>query len=460
MVTHKDIVILDLLSIYPKDACLCMAHLYYFRKTMKPGSNFIIQATQILIFALLASPFLFPKALLVLMLLLLAVWFSEGQMDKKRLFLKTNPYFLALPLLFLVYGLGLLYTENLTYGFQKIETRLSLFILPIVLPTLIHAHWQKNKEKYAMWFIGAATLGSLICIVRGLTFCFQEQSAWESGTLYAIPVGYNYVFSSHLTGFIMHPGYYAVFVLMAIFMLINLWLSNRKKFLNIWSVLVLLVLITLVFLSYAKAALLVLLVLCGILGVQVAVRFKKLIYLLYSGLLAIFVLIIFYFFVPNTQERIQAIIDVQNESTLDPTSTESTQARVHAWMAAKATMSKSPWIGFGTGDGNDQLFKTYADRGYTGALSVELNAHNEYFQTGLALGLMGILFLIAPMLWSVLRAVRTKNFMLGSWAIAAILVFLFESYLNTLAGALFFSLFFVIFALMNFSENEAHEASI
>jgi O-antigen ligase len=409
---------------------------------MKPGSNFIIQATQILIFALLASPFLFPKALLVLMLLLLAVWFSEGQMDKKRLFLKTNPYFLALPLLFLVYGLGLLYTENLTYGFQKIETRLSLFILPIVLPTLIHAHWQKNKEKYAMWFIGAATLGSLICIVRGLTFCFQEQSAWESGTLYAIPVGYNYVFSSHLTGFIMHPGYYAVFVLMAIFMLINLWLSNRKKFLNIWSVLVLLVLITLVFLSYAKAALLVLLVLCGILGVQVAVRFKKLIYLLYSGLLAIFVLIIFYFFVPNTQERIQAIIDVQNESTLDPTSTESTQARVHAWMAAKATMSKSPWIGFGT------------------ALSVELNAHNEYFQTGLALGLMGILFLIAPMLWSVLRAVRTKNFMLGSWAIAAILVFLFESYLNTLAGALFFSLFFVIFALMNFSENEAHEASI
>jgi hypothetical protein len=145
MVTHKDIVILDLLSIYPKDACLCMAHLYYFRKTMKPGSNFIIQATQILIFALLASPFLFPKALLVLMLLLLAVWFSEGQMDKKRLFLKTNPYFLALPLLFLVYGLGLLYTENLTYGFQKIETRLSLFILPIVLPTLIHAHWQKNK---------------------------------------------------------------------------------------------------------------------------------------------------------------------------------------------------------------------------------------------------------------------------------------------------------------------------
>ena len=88
MVTYKDIVILDLLSIYPKEACFSLVHLYYFRKTMKPGSNFIVQATQILIFALLASPFLFPKALLVLMLLLLVVWFSEGQMEKKWLFLK------------------------------------------------------------------------------------------------------------------------------------------------------------------------------------------------------------------------------------------------------------------------------------------------------------------------------------------------------------------------------------
>lgn len=435
-------------------------HLYYFRKTMKPSANFLNRSTQILIFALLASPFLMPKALLVLMILLMVVWIYEGQWDKKWLFLKKQPYFLALPLLFLVYGLGLLYTENLTYGFQKIETRLSLFILPIVLPTLIHAHWQKNKEKYAMGFIGAASLGSLICIVRGIFFYFQEKSALGNGYVIDAPVGYNYVFSSHLTGFIMHPGYYAVFVLMAIFMLVNLWLSNRKKFLNIWSLLVALVLMTLVFLSYAKAALLVLLVLCGILGIQVAVRFKKLIYLGYSALLAIFVLLVFYFFVPNTQERIQAIIDVQNERTLDPTSTESTQARVHAWMAAKATLSKSTWIGFGTGDGNDQLFKTYAERGYTGALSVELNAHNEYFQTGLALGLLGILFLITPLIWSVLRAIRTRNFMLGSWAIAAILVFLFESYLNTLAGALFFSLFFTILALMNFSENDAHEAVI
>lgn len=424
---------------------------------MKTSSIFLPKATQILIFALLASPFLFPKVLLALMILLTVVWIAEGEFSSKLTFLKNNKYYLALPILFLMYGLGLLYTDNISYGFQKIETRLAMFILPLTLPTLVHAHWRKNKEKYALWFIGSATLGVLLCIVRGLIFYFQEKNAIQSGIFIEDPVGSNYIFSSHLTGFIMHPGYYAVFVLMAIFVLINLWLRNNRKFLNIWTLLVLLVLLTLIFLSYAKAALLVLVVLCGALGFQVAYRFKKLIYLAYSALVALAVLLIFYFFVPNTQERIQAIIDVQNERTLDPTSTESTQARVHAWMAAKATFNKSPMIGFGTGDGNDELFKTYDERGYTGALNAELNAHNEYFQTGLALGMLGVIFLILPLIWAMIKAITTRNFMLGSWTLAAFLVFFFESYLNTLAGVLFFALGYTIFGLMNFSEPEALE---
>jgi O-antigen ligase len=395
-----------------------------------------------------------PKALLILMLLIMIVWIYEGQFSEKWSFLRANKYFLAIPLLFLAFGIGLFYTNNISYGFQKMETRLSLLFLPVLLPTLRFAHWKQNKDKYAYWFIGAATTGAFLSIVRGLYFYFAERAALNNGEIIENPVGYNYVFSSHLTGLFMHPGYYAIFVLMAIFVLINLVLKNGRKHLNIWTILAFCILLTLVFLSYAKAALLVLVVLCAVLGFQVAYRFKKLIYLVYSGLLATLVLLVFYFFVPNTQERIQAIRDVQNQQ-LDPTSTESTQARVHAWMAAKATFSKSPIFGFGTGDGNDELFKTYEEKGYTGALSVELNTHNEYLQTGLALGSIGILFLIFPLILALRRAVQTKNFMLANWALTALLVFLFESYLNTLAGSLFFSLFFTVFALMNFSEDES-----
>lgn len=422
---------------------------------MEASNSFLSKTTHILVIGLLASPFLMPKALLVLMLLLLFVWIYEGQFSAKWSFFKANKYFFALPLLYLIYGFGLIYTENISYGFQKMETRLSLLLLPIILPTLSRAYWKQNIEKYAYWFVGAATTGSLVCIARGLFYYFTERLALNNGGFIESPVGYNYLFSSHLTGWFMHPGYYAVFVLMAIFVLINLWMRNGKRHLIKWMVVAFLVMLVLVFLSYAKAALLVLVVLCAVFGFQVAFRYKKLIYLAYSGVLALVILLVFYFFVPNTQERVQAIQDVQNQQ-LDPTSTESTQARVHAWMAAKATFIKEPIFGFGTGDGNDELFKTYEERGYTGALSVELNAHNEYLQTGMALGLIGILFLIFPLFLALRRAFQTKNFMLGSWTLAVILVFLFESYLNTQAGSLFFALFFTVFALMNFSE----EASV
>jgi O-antigen ligase len=420
---------------------------------METSSSYLAKITQFLVISLLISPFLLPKALLALIILLLIVWIYEGNFSEKYLFLKSNKYFFTLPLLFLAFGLGMLYTDNISYGFQKIETRLSLLFLPILLPTMRFANWNQNKEKYAYWFIGAATTGSFLSIARGLYFYFVERASLNSGAFIENPVGYNYFFSSRLTSLFMHPGYYAIFVLMAIFVLVNLLLQNRKKHLNGWTLLAIGILMTLVFLSYAKAALLVLVVLCAVLGFQVAYRFKKLIYLTYSGLLAVVVLLIFYFFVPNTQERIQVIRDIQNQQ-LDPTSTESTQARVHAWMAAKETFAKAPIFGFGTGDGNDELFKTYEEQAYTGALSAELNAHNEYLQTGLALGLVGILLLIFPLILALKRAFQTKNFMLASWTFTAIIVFLFESYLNTLAGAMFFALFYTVFALMNFSEED------
>lgn len=420
---------------------------------MKALKSFLSKATKVLIIGILVSPFLLPKALLVLMLLLLFIWIYEGQFSVKWSFLKSNKYFLALPLLYLIFGLGLFYTDNISYGFQKMETRLSLLLLPIILPTLLHGQWKQNLEKYSYWFVGAATVGSLVSIIRGLIYYFGERAALNSGELIENPIGHNYLFSSHLTGLFMHPGYYAVFVLMAIFVLINLCFRNRKKHLNKWTIIVFFVLLALVFLSYAKAALLVLVVLCAVFGFQVAYRYKKLIYLAYSGALALVVLLVFYFFVPNTQERIQAIRDVQNQQ-LDPASTESTQARVHAWIAAKATFSKAPIFGFGTGDGNDELFRTYEDRGYTGALSVELNAHNEYLQTGMALGIIGIMFLIFPLVLAFRKAFQSKNLMLGSWTLTVILVFLFESYLNTQVGSLFFSLFFTFFGLINISEEE------
>jgi O-antigen ligase len=398
----------------------------------------------------MCCPFVFHEASLVIMLLLLVLWFVEGDLKSKFTFLKTHQFLLYLPLLYLVFMLGLSYSSNLSFGIQKAETRLALFVLPIVLPTLKQANWYAKGELYFNWFIRVATWSSLLCIIQGVFHYFQEVKALASGEIILKPVGYNYFFSSHLTDFIMHPGYFAIYVVLAIFALLNLALYNPNKYLRWKHAFALVVLLSILFLSYAKAALLVFVVLSIVFGIQIAYHKRKMIFLLYGGLVAIGAVLIFYFFVPNTQERIQAIQDVMKTQKLDPTSTESTQARAHTWRGAVHAIKKSPIFGFGTGDANDELFKSYRELNYTGVLSREFNAHNEYLQTALALGLIGVLFLVLPFVLLFSFAIKNRNFYLGSWVILTGIVFLFESYLNMQVGALFVGLFFSILPFVRF----------
>jgi O-antigen ligase len=411
--------------------------------------------TRFLIVGLLCCPFVFHGASLVFTLLLLLVWFVEGDLKRKFNFLKVHPFLFLLPGFYLLFMLGLLYSSNLSFGIQKAETRLSLLILPIVLPTLKHADWRLNGLWFFSWFIRIATFSSFVCITQGLYHYFEELNAIKAGANILKPVGYNYFFSSHLTDFIMHPGYYAVYVVMAIFALLNLMLYKPKNFLKWYNGLALIVLLTLLFLSYAKAALIVFVMLSIIFGIQIAYHKSKWVYLFYGGFTALFTLLVFYFFVPNTQERIQAIRDVVNTEKLDPTSTESTQARAHTWRGAFAALKKSPWFGFGTGDANDELFMSYRELNYTGVLSREYNAHNEYLQTALALGIVGGVFLMLPFVFSLRYAIKQRNFYLGSWALLTMVVLLFESYLNMQSGSLFVALFFSILPFVRFDEAEA-----
>jgi O-antigen ligase len=143
----------------------------------------------------------------------------------------------------------------------------------------------------------------------------------------------------------------------------------------------------------------------------------------------------YYFFVPHSQERFETLLAVHKAQNLDPTSIESTQARIHAWKAARISIKQSLFFGHGTGDANDVLFKQYKELNYTGVLQMELNAHSEYYQTALAIGLLGLSVLCLTFIVAIRSAYLKRNWLLAAWVLATLLVFSFESYLNTLAGS-------------------------
>jgi O-antigen ligase len=248
----------------------------------------------------------------------------------------------------------------------------------------------------------------------------------------------------------MHPGYLAMYANIAVLVLLNDFKKAlSRRIIAIKSFTIILLLIFVVFL-YSKTAIALLLFMLLAYGFRYAYKEKKIQYALLSVVLVFVFSSIVYFFVPNTQTRIKSITDTFSAANHNPASTESTQLRIHAWKSSRSVIEASPIVGHGTGDVWDVLLAEYVAKGYTGAQVKEVNAHNEYYQTGLATGLIGIAFLVFVLSYWLYFALKNRHFPLVIFVLITAFAFLFESYFSTQAGVVYASLlFYFVYALKN-----------
>jgi len=66
-------------------------------------------------------------------------------------------------------------------------------------------------------------------------------------------------------------------------------------------------------------------------------------------------------------------------------------------------------IGTGTGDSKDELVKEYEKRGMTGALEHKLNAHNEFYQVFVSLGIIGFLLFLTSLFYPLVIAFKRSQ---------------------------------------------------
>jgi O-antigen ligase len=140
---------------------------------------------------------------------------------------------------------------------------------------------------------------------------------------------------------------------------------------------------------------------------------------------------------------------------MDSTSVESTQLRYFAWKASSELVRESVWLGYGTGDVEDVLIQKYKEKNYIGLLKKNLNAHNQYLQTGLSVGIPGVLVLVIYFVVSFVWAFRHRNTAFFIYLIITFMAFLFESYLETRAGVFYLAFFSSFFLSLNGSGNSA-----
>ena len=412
----------------------------------KFDKNNILLLIVYLIYAGLLLPSLIANYILIGLLAFCAFFLVK---EKLWRFPFANKLTLLLVLFYLLHIVGLLYSENMKQGLFDLEKKISLIGIPIFGSALFsqlrlgNIHWLR---------IGIGLI-SLASSFGYLAFAgFRYYIIHDKGAFYFenfIP--YNYVYFS----------YYFSFGILCL--MYELWTVTIKPF---WRFAILFVLP-----AYALAVLTVVSSKMGIISFLVGyivllVFHIKNYKLVIAGLVSILLISVLLIstnmttlerFV-NLKEKIEIL--KKDKYSYDEPFTGLT-LRLTFWRLAIKHMieDKTYPVGTGTGDAQDYLNNVYVIHNLDAGGYKDFNPHNQWVQTFLQLGLVGVLLLGMIFVLSIVRAIKNNNFVLLLLMIITFCFMLSESILEVNKGIVFFSLFFTILAStkrLNQNGTQAH----
>ncbi len=323
--------------------------------------------------------------------------------------------------------IGLIYTQNLDSGFFDLQVKLSIFIFPIILASKKSDLDLLNKTILAL-VIGCIGSALFMLSVASYYFLFYGAHRFFYGDF----------------SILLHPSYLSMYFNFAIaWLLLNV---VKKTFPTpVFSLTLMIIIVA--FLSFINVLLssklgmvTMLLMYVGFLIYFVVSRKKYLVGLVGIVLLGLSIFVIIKLF-PEIDGRIKRAITAVTSTTVNEADSESTAVRLLVWKAANQVISDNLIMGTGTGDAKDELMKEYEKHGMTGAFEKRLNAHNEYYQVLLALGLIGFILFLANVLFPLFFAFKTSNMVYILFLLIILVNFFTESMLETQAGVIFYAFF-------------------
>lgn len=334
-----------------------------------------------------------------------------------------NKWFQLMFAFILMHALSGFLSDNIQEGLSSIEIKLSFLAFPYFFFLIgIKADIVKRM---LVAFVSGCFFALLVCLFRATYIYF---SSGENEFFY------------NLFSILIHAGYFSMYMLFGILLLVfayPIWFGSDKwlKVIRYFFIVSFLVGIFLCAskMGYITAAFI--LFLLPFIKFKDRLNFKN----VSISLISLFVVGVVLFKVfPKPFERINNALTTVSSKKIDKTSGESTAVRLLIWNESIEIIKENFWIGVGTGDANDVLQARYKEKGLTGALEHNLNTHNQFFQTAIALGVLGTVILLILTLGVLIHSVYEKHFMLALFSTIVILNFLVESMLQTQSGNLFF----------------------
>ncbi len=374
---------------------------------------------------------------------LIALWFISSLVCIKDLFVKLKAntlWFWSILMFFVLTLISNFIFYNASDPFNAIEIKLSFLFFPWLF--FLYKTDVNIAKRMIVAFVSGCLLASLFMVGRAFMYLAEGDKS--------------YFYYSKFSYF-MHSAYFAMYLNLALVFVVFYYFSwfKAQAAYSKFSYFLIAFFALVVILCASKIGLITLFTLVPLVLV---LRFKHLIttrhVALASGLLLVITSSV-YFFIPQVFDRLRSVTVVAN-TNIDKSATESSSVRVLIWNECKEIISQHPITGVGVSHANETLYKAYEEHGLTGAFEKKLNAHNQYFQTFIVMGVFGFMNLLVLTIGVVIYGIRNKRYLLMFFGALTGVNFLVESMLQTSAGNVFF-VFFLCLLIMYDEQHLNHE---
>ena len=353
---------------------------------------------------------------------------------RKTITFQLNKFSLLFALLYCAYAIGIIWTENMDQASKYLENK-AVFILFPFLFSFRKPGGFTMKPIY--WGLILATLLSFAYGIYVGIPCYIQHFSFPYCFL-----------KSHLSPH-MHPTYMSVFALLSMVSAFFLYKEGSIKRLTLYGLIGVLVLYTLLLMSLAGllsifllGALLFLVYLKNRFSVKVMIGFT---------LVAISLLVVLIFKAPFIREDINETARTTERYFESPEkfiqqlseSPSSSETRLVMWSITCEEIAKHPF-GVGTGNVDIYLGKNIRTKGNPTFADKQYNPHNQFLQTQLEIGIVGLFILFFITIGGVIYGVKKRNVLLIVLFSSLLLNSLFESMLQLQAGIIFYLYFFML----------------
>ncbi len=357
----------------------------------------------------------------------IGTWLLEGDLKNKLTFSFKNKYkqsiFILVFLFYIMHIVGLIYSEDISKGLSDVQLKVIMILFVIVMPGLNDYYRKKPHFVLAGFLFGTLTI-SLIAFIVGIINGGSHLSSniqdlpFIHHTYVSMYVNFSvilslYFFEKHI---IIKPR--SIWLIISVFFGIIIWLLESRAGMVLYA------LIIIVWLIYIAQRL----------------NYPKLL----SRSVIVIILGMSIFFITKNK-RFKPILNMVIYSSVNQQKTNEPKIipiRFRIWDSSLDVIQNNFLTGVGTGDVKTELKNSYKSNEYFNCYTKRLNAHNQFIETFIKLGIIGFLLQILLFLIPIYYSIKEKHYLLLSLIFILLFYWFVESMLCRVSGIAFFVLFY------------------